>query len=144
MCNRSITRCAALVAVIFSIMAIPALAGEVGAIDTGDTTWVLVCAPFVMLMIHASGTVVHITAGISALVVAIIICKRLEHGTDNMAQHNVPMSIIGGILLWFGWFGYTAAAAAALIWTIVSWKHCGKPVEEVIRLRTSERGNGAI
>lgn len=95
----------------------------------------------------AGGTVVHITAGISALVAAIIIGKRLEHGTDNMAPHNVPMSIIGGILLWFGWFGFnagsalganglaasafivtnTAAAAAALTWTIVSWMHGGKP-----------------
>jgi len=95
----------------------------------------------------AGGTVVHITAGISALVAAIIIGKRLEHGTDNMAPHNVPMSIIGGVLLWFGWFGFnagsalsanglaasafivtnTAAAAAALTWTIVSWMHGGKP-----------------
>jgi len=95
----------------------------------------------------AGGTVVHITAGISALVAAIIIGKRLEHGVDNMAPHNVPMSIIGGILLWFGWFGFnagsalganglaasafivtnTAAAAAALTWTIVSWMHGGKP-----------------
>jgi Amt family ammonium transporter len=288
LCNRKITRCSALVAAIFLIMAIPAMAEEAGAINTGDTAWVLVCAAFVMLMTpavglfyggmvrkknvlaiimqsfiilalisiqwvlfgyslafghdtghgligglewlglngvgaapnpayaatipasvfmvfqmmfavitpalitgafadrmkfstmmvfsvlwstlvydpvahwvwgiggwirmlgaldFAGGTVVHITAGISALVAAIIIGKRLEHGTDNMAPHNVPMSIIGGILLWFGWFGFnagsalganglaasafivtnSAAAAAALTWTIVSWMHGGKP-----------------
>ncbi len=95
----------------------------------------------------AGGTVVHITAGISAFVAAIMIGRRLGHGTENMAPHNVTMSIIGGVLLWFGWFGFnagsalaanglaanafivtnTAAAAAALTWTIVSWMHGGKP-----------------
>ncbi len=95
----------------------------------------------------AGGTVVHITAGISALAAAIIIGKRIGYRTDNMAPHNVPMSIIGGVLLWFGWFGFnagsalaanglaasafivtnTAAAASALTWTLVSWMHGGKP-----------------
>jgi Amt family ammonium transporter len=95
----------------------------------------------------AGGTVVHITAGISAFAAAIIIGKRLGYGNENMAPHNVPMTIIGGVLLWFGWFGFnagsalaanglaanaflvtnTAAAAAALTWTIVSWTHGGKP-----------------
>jgi Amt family ammonium transporter len=95
----------------------------------------------------AGGTVVHITAGISAFAAAIIIGKRLGYGNENMAPHNVPMTIIGGVLLWFGWFGFnagsalaanglaanaflvtnTAAAAGALTWTIVSWAHGGKP-----------------
>lgn len=95
----------------------------------------------------AGGTVVHITAGISAFAAAIIIGKRLGYGRENMAPHNVPMVIIGGVLLWFGWFGFnagsalaanglaasafivtnTAAAAAALTWTFVSWTHGGKP-----------------
>ncbi len=95
----------------------------------------------------AGGTVVHISSGISALAAAIIIRKRIDVGSDNMAPHNVPMSIIGGVLLWFGWFGFnagsalaanglaasafivtnTAAAAAALTWTVVSWMHGGKP-----------------
>ncbi len=95
----------------------------------------------------AGGTVVHITAGISAFAAAIIIGKRLGYGSENMAPHNVPMTIIGGVLLWFGWFGFnagsalaanglaasafivtnTAAAAAALTWTFVSWTHGGKP-----------------
>jgi Amt family ammonium transporter len=286
--NRIFTRCSALVAAIFSIMVIPAMAGEAGTIDTGDTAWVLVCAALVMLMTpslglfyggmvrkknvlaiimqsfiilalisiqwvlfgyslafspdtgygfigglqwlglndvgaasnpdyaatipasvfmifqmmfaiitpaliiggfadrmkfstmmvfsvlwatlvydpvahwvwgtggwirtlgaldFAGGTVVHITAGISALAAAIIIGKRLVYGNENMAPHNVPMTIIGGVLLWFGWFGFnagsalaanglaanafiitnTAAAAAALTWTIVSWTHGGRP-----------------
>ena len=95
----------------------------------------------------AGGTVVHITAGVSALAAAIIIGKRLGYGKENMAPHNVPMTIIGGVLLWFGWFGFnagsalaanglaasafivtnTAAAAAGLTWTFISWMHGGKP-----------------
>lgn len=95
----------------------------------------------------AGGTVVHITAGISAFIAAIIIGKRLGYGSENMAPHNVPMVIIGGVLLWFGWFGFnagsalaanglaanafittnTSAAAAALTWTLVSWAHGGRP-----------------
>jgi Amt family ammonium transporter len=95
----------------------------------------------------AGGTVVHITAGISAFAAAIIIGKRLGYGKENMAPHNVTMTITGGALLWFGWFGFnagsalaanglaasafivtnTAAAAAALTWTFVSWAHGGKP-----------------
>jgi len=95
----------------------------------------------------AGGTVVHITAGISAFAAAIIIGKRLGYGKENMAPHNVTMTITGGALLWFGWFGFnagsalaanglaasafivtnTAAAAAALTWTVVSWAHGGKP-----------------
>ena len=95
----------------------------------------------------AGGTVVHITAGISAFAAAIIIGKRLGYGSENMAPHNVPMTIIGGVLLWFGWFGFnagsalaanglaasafivtnTAASAAALTWAFVSWTHGGKP-----------------
>jgi len=95
----------------------------------------------------AGGTVVHITAGVSAFAAAIIIGKRLGYGKENMAPHNVTMTITGGALLWFGWFGFnagsalaanglaasafivtnTAAAAAALTWTIVSWAHGGKP-----------------
>jgi len=95
----------------------------------------------------AGGLVVHISAGLSALAAAIIIGKRIGFKSDNMAPHNVPMTILGGILLWFGWFGFnagsalsagslaanafivtnTSAAAGALTWMIVSWKHGGKP-----------------
>lgn len=95
----------------------------------------------------AGGLVVHISAGFSALAAAIIIGKRIGFKSDNMAPHNVPMTILGGILLWFGWFGFnagsalsagslaanafivtnTSAAAGALTWMAVSWKHGGKP-----------------
>lgn len=95
----------------------------------------------------AGGTVVHISAGLSALAAAIIIGNRVGFKSDNMAPHNVPMTILGGILLWFGWFGFnagsaltagslaanafivtnTSAAAGALTWMIASWKHSGKP-----------------
>lgn len=95
----------------------------------------------------AGGIVVHISAGLSALAAAIIIGKRIGFKSENMAPHNVPMTILGGILLWFGWFGFnggsalsagslaanafivtnTSAAAGALSWMAISWKHGGKP-----------------
>ncbi|MFZ2455830.1 MAG: ammonium transporter [Candidatus Altiarchaeia archaeon] len=95
----------------------------------------------------AGGTVVHITAGISALAAALIIGPRKGFGNGSMKPHNVPMIILGGGILWFGWFGFnagsalganelaanaflvtnTAAAAAALSWMLISWVHMGKP-----------------
>ena len=96
----------------------------------------------------AGGTVVHITAGMSALAAALVIGKRVElnSGTD-MRPHDITMIILGASLLWFGWFGFnagsalganglaaqafvvtnTAAAAAALSWMAVSWVHNKKP-----------------
>lgn len=95
----------------------------------------------------AGGLVVHISSGVSALAAAIVVGKRIGFKNDNMAPHNVPMTIIGGILLWFGWFGFnagsalsagslasnafivtnTSAAAGALTWMVISWNHSGKP-----------------
>ncbi|MCE8423202.1 MAG: ammonium transporter [Candidatus Methanoperedens sp.] len=95
----------------------------------------------------AGGLVVHISAGLSALAAAIIIGKRIGFKSENMAPHNIPMTILGGILLWFGWFGFnagsalsagslaanafivtnTSAAAGAISWMTISWKHGGKP-----------------
>ncbi len=94
----------------------------------------------------AGGTVVHITAGVSALAAALVIGRRKDFG-QNMKPHNVPMIILGAGLLWFGWFGFnagsalganglaasaflatnTAAAAAGLAWMLISWIHMGKP-----------------
>jgi Amt family ammonium transporter len=91
----------------------------------------------------AGGTVVHISSGISALAIAFVIGARSGFGKHSMEPHNIPMSILGAVLLWFGWFGFnggsavasgglaasafvvtnTAAAAAALMWTILSWYH---------------------
>lgn len=91
----------------------------------------------------AGGTVVHVTAGFSALAIAMVIGKRIGYGKDNMEPSNIPLVVIGAVLLWFGWFGFnggsalganglavsafvvtnTAAAAAALVWMILSWLH---------------------
>jgi Amt family ammonium transporter len=91
----------------------------------------------------AGGTVVHITAGFSALAIALVIGKRIGYGKDNMEPSNLPLVVLGAVLLWFGWFGFnggsalaanglavsafvvtnTAAASAALIWMLLSWLH---------------------
>jgi Amt family ammonium transporter len=95
----------------------------------------------------AGGTVVHISSGISALAAALIIGKRLGYGNTAYIPHNLPMTITGAALLWFGWFGFNAgsalacnglaanafvvthvaSAAAALAWTFMEWIHRGKP-----------------
>ena len=63
------------------------------------------------VMDFAGGTVVHINAGIAALVGAIIIGKRTGYGRDNMAPHNLPLTLIGAAILWVGWFGFNAGSA---------------------------------
>lgn len=94
----------------------------------------------------AGGTVVHVNAGIAALVTALLIGKR--KGLDKAAPpHNIPFVVLGAGLLWFGWFGFnsgsalaanglavnafvvtnTAAAAAGLSWAILEWVFNGKP-----------------
>jgi len=95
----------------------------------------------------AGGTVVHISSGISALAAALIIGKRLGYGSTAYIPHNLPMTITGAALLWFGWFGFNAGSAlacnglaanafvvthiasavAALSWIFFEWIHTGKP-----------------
>jgi len=95
----------------------------------------------------AGGTVVHINSGIAALVGAIVLGRRRGYGTENMAPHNLVLSMIGASLLWVGWFGFNAgsavaangsagmamavtqiaAAAAAVTWMVVEWIFRGKP-----------------
>lgn len=95
----------------------------------------------------AGGTVVHISSGFSALACAIVLRKRLGYGKENMSPHNLPMTVLGASLLWFGWFGFnagsavasgalatsafvvtnTATATAALAWMLVEWMYRGKP-----------------
>jgi Amt family ammonium transporter len=95
----------------------------------------------------AGGTVVHISSGFAALALALVIGKRVGYGKNVMEPANIPWSILGAALLWFGWFGFnsgsavdanglasvafvttnTAAAAAAIAWMLVSWAHGGKP-----------------
>ena len=95
----------------------------------------------------AGGTVVHLSSGISALMVAIFLGKRKGYPHERMQPHNLPMTLLGAGLLWFGWFGFnagsalssggsaalaftttqTAAAAGALSWMLVEWLKTGKP-----------------
>ena len=95
----------------------------------------------------AGGTVVHISSGISALAAALIMGKRLGYGTTSFIPHNLPMTLTGAALLWFGWFGFNAgsalaadglaasafvvthlaSAAAAVSWVFFEWIHRGKP-----------------
>ncbi len=95
----------------------------------------------------AGGTVVHINAGIAALVCALVLGKRLGYGKEAMAPHNLSLTVIGASLLWVGWFGFNAGsavasdgragmamfvtqfatAAAALAWMFTEWITKGKP-----------------
>ena len=95
----------------------------------------------------AGGTVVHISSGISALAAACLMGRRKGFGSESMAPHNLPMTITGAAILWFGWFGFNAGSAiaagklstsafvvthlatasAALSWTFVEWIYQGKP-----------------
>ena len=95
----------------------------------------------------AGGTVVHISSGMSALVCAIVLGRRRGYGHQPMQPHNLPMTVMGAGLLWFGWFGFnagsaleanglaasaftatnTGAAAAALGWMFTEWLTRGKP-----------------
>src|SRR6267154_3874138 len=95
----------------------------------------------------AGGTVVHITSGVSALVCALYLGKRVGYPKEPMPPHSVVLSFIGACLLWVGWFGFNAgsalsagtlatsafvathfaAAAAALGWSVAEWIRNGKP-----------------
>ncbi len=95
----------------------------------------------------AGGTVVHINAGIAAFMTAIFIGKRKGSGSHAIIPHNLPFTILGTALLWFGWFGFnagsslgandiavnafvvtnTAAAAAGLTWALIDWIFNKKP-----------------
>jgi Amt family ammonium transporter len=95
----------------------------------------------------AGGIVVHATSGFSALAAALFIGKRKGFLHEHMPPHNLPMTVLGAGLLWFGWFGFNAgsalasgglatmafltthaaAASATITWLLVEWKHRGKP-----------------
>jgi Amt family ammonium transporter len=95
----------------------------------------------------AGGTVVHLTAGVSALVCALVIGKRTGYPRHRSLPHDLTMTLVGAGLLWFGWFGFNAgsalssgqlaalafmathlgAAGGALGWLAVEWRHRGKP-----------------
>jgi Amt family ammonium transporter len=95
----------------------------------------------------AGGIVVHITSGISALAAALFIGRRKNYLHEQMPPHNLPMTVLGAGLLWFGWFGFNAgsalsagglsvmafvathaaAVAATMTWVVIEWIHRGKP-----------------
>jgi len=95
----------------------------------------------------AGGTVVHINSGIAALVGALIVGKRVGYGKEAMPPHSLTLTMVGGVLLWVGWFGFNAGsalaadgvaalamantfvatAAAGLSWMIFEWMAKGKP-----------------
>ncbi|WP_300154396.1 ammonium transporter [Solidesulfovibrio sp.] len=95
----------------------------------------------------AGGAVVHMSSGASALAAALYLGRRHGYGKQAFIPHNLPLTILGAGLLWFGWFGFNAgsalaanglaasafvtthlaAAAAAVGWIVVEWLHRGKP-----------------
>ncbi len=95
----------------------------------------------------AGGTVVHISSGVSALVVAILIGPRLGYMKEPIQPHNLTYTVLGAAMLWFGWFGFNAgsellsddltssafavthfsAAAGAVAWAVAEWVALGKP-----------------
>jgi len=95
----------------------------------------------------AGGTVVHITAGVSTLAAALVLGKRITYAKGQAEQpHNIPLVVLGGALLWIGWFGFNGGSAlganglavnalvmthisasmAAVIWGLISWLHTGR------------------
>lgn len=99
------------------------------------------------IMDFAGGTVVHISSGVSGLVAALVLGKRLGKGKEAIRPHHLPMTMLGAGLLWFGWFGFNAgsalaadgiaaqaflvtnlcAAAGVFSWVGVEWIYHGKP-----------------
>ena len=95
----------------------------------------------------AGGIVVHVTSGISALAAALMIGKRKGYLKEAMTPHNLPMTVLGAGILWFGWFGFNAGSAlssgklstiafvtthiaavsATLTWMLIEWVQHGKP-----------------
>lgn len=95
----------------------------------------------------AGGTVVHITAGVAALVSALVLGKRKDFGSNAIMPHNMTMTISGAGMLWVGWFGFNggsalaangdaamamivthiSAAAGASVWMFIEWYKYGKP-----------------
>ena len=61
----------------------------------------------------AGGTVVHVNAAVAALVAALVVGKRQEYPSPQLIPHNVPFTLLGAGLLWFGWFGFNAGSALA-------------------------------
>ena len=95
----------------------------------------------------AGGTVVHVNAGVAALVAALVVGKRRDYPSSSLLPHNVPFTLLGAGVLWFGWFGFNAGSAVAangiaalaftatmlapagtlVVWTLLDLVRTGKP-----------------
>lgn len=95
----------------------------------------------------AGGIVIHTSAGMSSLAAALVLKRRKNFGTSLLLPHNIPLAVIGGALLWLGWFGFNAgsgfitgalasnvllvthigSAMGATTWVLLSWKRSGRP-----------------
>jgi len=95
----------------------------------------------------AGGTVVHVNAGVAALVAALVVGKRRDYPSSSLLPHNVPFTLLGAGILWFGWFGFNAGSAVAsngvaalaftatmlapagtlVVWTMLDIVRSGKP-----------------
>src|SRR6476661_4196772 len=95
----------------------------------------------------AGGTVVHVNAGVAALVAAMVVGRRKDYPSSSLLPHNVPFTLLGAGLLWFGWFGFNAGSAVAanasaglaftttflapmgtlVAWTLIDYARSGKP-----------------
>src|SRR5438093_2369753 len=95
----------------------------------------------------AGGTVVHVNAGVAALVAAVVVGKRRDYPSSSLLPHNVPFTLLGAGLLWFGWFGFNAGSAVAasgiaalaftatmlapaatlVVWTLLDVMRSGRP-----------------
>ena len=95
----------------------------------------------------AGGTVVHVNAGVAALVAALVLGRRRDHGRQALLPHNIPFVLLGAGLLWFGWIGFNAGSALAangtaalalantilapaatvVVWMLLEARHAGKP-----------------
>ncbi|RJR40742.1 MAG: ammonium transporter [Desulfobacteraceae bacterium] len=94
----------------------------------------------------AGGVAVHLSSGVAALAAALVMGKRRGYGSEDLKPHNLPMTLLGAGILWFGWFGFNAGSAlsagslagiafisthiagttGALAWAVMEWKFTGK------------------
>jgi len=95
----------------------------------------------------AGGTVVHVNAGVAGLVAAVVVGKRRDYPSSSLLPHNVPFTLLGAGVLWFGWFGFNAGSAVAangiaalaftatmlapaatlVVWTLIDVVRTGRP-----------------
>jgi ammonium transporter, Amt family len=96
--------------------------GELGALD------------------FAGGTVVHINAGIAALIAAVLIGKRKGFGKEAIVPHNLTLTVLGAGILWFGWFGFNAGSALAADGVAMTFAAADVPYRRIVSTACAEEG----